>query len=154
MVRLTLFICTLWLSGCASEKYLDEFLEASLPSGLTPTLNKTCIQFMGAAVGLFSLPNGSDKILRQEVQNNTVQGTWSHAPSLGEFAARDAEHRGAGIGATILDGKKCFRDMEETANEILFGNKTGFFFHSENRNVVIMIFDDPKGNGVIFVQAP
>ena len=119
-----------------------------------PTLGETCIKFMGPAVGLFSLPIGSKKIIEQELLEGTVQGSWSRAPSLVEFDRRDNEYLGAGIGATILDGKECLRDIEPGAEEILFSNREGFYFHSKDRRVVIVIFDRPSGNGIIFVQAP
>jgi len=109
---------------------------------------------MGPAVGLFSLPEGSEEIMKQELLKRTVQGSWSRAPSLAEFARRDEDHLGPGVGATILDGKRCLRKIESEAKEVLFGDREGFYFRSDNREVVIVIFDHPSGNGVIFVQAP
>lgn len=154
MIRTTLASCVLLLASCSSESPLKTILETHLPDGLVPTLNETCSTLMGPAVGLFSLSKGPEENIEQVLLKNTVQGRWSRASSLAEFTRRDKEHMGSGIGATILDGKNCLRKIDENAEETLFGATEGFYFRSENREVVIVIFDHPTGNGVIFVQAP
>ena len=154
MICAVIFSSVLLLASCSSESHLKSVLKSYLPDGLVPTFGETCIKFMGPAEGLFSLPEGSEEIMKQELLEGSVQGSWSRAPSLAEFARRDEDHLGPGVGTTILDGEKCLRKIEREAQEILFGDREGFYFRSDNREVVIVIFDHPSGNGVIFVQAP
>ena len=154
MLRAVILSGILLLASCSSESQLKAVLKSYLPDGLLPTLGETCIKFMGPAVGLFSLPEGSEEFINRELLMGTNYGRWARASSLADFVHRDEHHGRSGVGATILDGKKCLRKIESQAHDILFGEREGFYFRSENGQVVIVIFDQPSGNGVIFIQAP
>ena len=154
MLRAAIFSGVLLIASCSSKNQLHSILKSYLPDGLAPTLVETCTRFLGPAVGVFSLPSGSEEIMKQELVKRTVSGSWSRAPSLHEFTRRDVGYPGPGISATILDGKKCLRKIESRADEILFGERGGYYFRSDDREVVIVIFDHPSDRGIVFVQAP
>lgn len=59
-----------------------------------------------------------------------------------------------GIAATLLDGKACLRQITDEADAILFGPKPGSYDASSNEQVVVIVFDDPQAQGVIFMQGP
>ena len=148
----TLIAASLTTGGCSDEARFEETLAEILPSSAQISLIKTCSEFLGASVVLFSdVSLTSD----ESILNHAVDGLWVPSTSLSEFAESDeAIYRGAGVGATILDGKDCLRDITNEADEILFGAKTGLYFRSENREIVAILFDAPKGHGVMFLQAP
>ena len=77
---------------------------------------------------------------------------WSYAPSLGEYVGRDS-YPSLGLAATILDGKACLRELTPDANKILFGDTPGLYRHSQNRRILVILFNDRPHTGVVFVQA-
>jgi hypothetical protein len=109
---------------------------------------------MGPAVGLFTISDTTEDILVEPHLDLQEDVNWSRSDSLLTFTQDDEGFQGSGIGATILDGKKCLQGITENTRSILFGKKSGLYYHSDDRKVVIILFDDPKGHGVIFVQAP
>ena len=140
------------LSGCATELRLEEILYEIFPQSAQVELDSTCFRFLGPAVGIFtvsSLPS------EKSMLDHMADGHWVRSESLLQFAEADyQEYAGSGVGATILDGKKCLRDSSGQAEDILWGNKPGLFFRSNNRKIVAILFDEPKGHGVLFIQAP
>lgn len=148
----TLIAASLAIAGCSNDASLEETLAEILPPSAQISLTETCKKFLGASVALFSdVSLTSD----ESILNHAVDGLWAPSSSLSEFAETDAEkYQGAGVGATILDGKDCLRDITNEAEEILFGAKAGLYFRSENRKIVVIMFDAPKGHGVMFLQAP
>lgn len=148
----TLIATSLAISGCSNESRLKDILARTLPPSAQISMIETCSENLGAAVGLFSdISQASD----ESILNHRVDGLWTRSASLSEFAKSDTErYQGAGVGATILDGKDCLREISNKAEEILFETKTGLYFRSENRKIVVVMFDEPKGHGVIFLQAP
>ena len=138
--------------GCTNTSRLEKILAEILPPNIQVTMTETCAKLLGPAVALFSTvsPPAEKSIL-----DHTSDGLWVRSASLLEFAEADArEYGGAGVGATILDGKECLRDKTDTADEILFGSKDGLYFRSNNRQIVAILFDEPEGHGVLFLQAP
>ncbi len=78
---------------------------------------------------------------------------WSVHESMPDFH-KDRSGAFVGIGATLLDGKECLRSLTENANTILFETMPGTYYASPNEEVIIVLFTEPKGTGVIFVQSP
>ena len=88
-----------------------------------------------------------------EIQD--IDGIWVHGESLSDFADfMDSGRPGPGVGATILDGKNCLREMTDNANDILFGRNPAQYFGSSNRRVVIILPEATPDEGILFVQAP
>lgn len=138
--------------GCSNDAKFEEILARILPPTAQIALTETCSMFLGASIALFS---GVSLLSEKSLLDHAVDGLWVRSSSLLEFAEADAqEYPGSGVGATILDGKECLRDKTDEAEEILFGAKAGLYFRSENREIVAIIFDEPKGHGVVFLQAP
>jgi len=147
-----LLLAFLLIAGCATEVRLKEILAGILPLSPQLSLTETCSKFLGPTVVLFS---NASLTSEEDIINHVVEGLWIRSSSLIEFADVDAQtYRGAGVGATILDGKNCLREITAEAEEILFGSKTGLYYRSENREIVAILFDEPKGHGVMFLQAP
>lgn len=130
---------------------LDDLLAEALPLGAEARISETCTPFMRGAVALLeeiSLPE------EEGHEPRSGEGNWTRSLSLSSFAEADsAQYRGAGVAATLLDGKNCYREISPEADEVLFGERPGWFYRSENREIVIVIFDAPAGEGVMFVQA-
>lgn len=129
-----------------------KILARILPHGSQVTVADTCGEFFGGAVGLFTdvhLPS------EKSLLNHEPDGRWFRSASLLDFVTDDDhKYTGAGVSATILDGKKCLGEKTERAREILFEENPGLYFRSRNRQIVAIIFDEPKGQGVLFLQAP
>lgn len=70
-----------------------------------------------------------------------------------EFVEQRSDRRGADLGATILYGQICLHDLSNAANSRHFDERPGFYYASDDERVVIVLFDQPPGAGVIFVQA-
>ncbi|MEX0348994.1 MAG: hypothetical protein AB3N15_06170 [Paracoccaceae bacterium] len=142
----------LTMLGCSRDARLEETLTEILPPEAQIALVETCSELLGASVALFSvaLPPASKRF-----HDQSVNGLWMRTRSLQEFAQADADgYRGAGVSATILDSKECLRNITDDADTILFGEKAGLYYRSENREIVAIIFDEPSGRGVMFLQAP
>lgn len=152
-IRVWTPVCVLVFCGaCATQNVLSELLQGALPTGAKAHIAETCAPLMQGAVALLnevSLPDEE----RHEPRSGV--GNWKRSLSLSSFVQADSSlHQGVGVAATILDGKDCFREISSEADQVLFGEKSGWYYRSENREVVIVIFDTPAGEGVMFVQAP
>lgn len=143
-------LASLAMTGCSVDEIIEDILSESLPPNTEYELTETCSYFMGPAVALFSVVSMPPE---EDFLNHTPLGAWTRSASLSEYAASDS-YRGVGIGGTVLDGKQCLRDRTEDANDILFGARTGLFYRSEDRRTVAVILDEPRGFGVLFIQAP
>lgn len=147
-----LAVLSITLAGCSSKARLKSILTGIFPSNTQVTLTETCVKILGPAVVLFSVASLPSE---ESILKHTPDGIWTRSISLSEFAKADTkEYKGAGVSATILDGKDCLRDKTDKAEDILFGNMDGLYFRSKNRQVVAILFDDPQGSGVMFLQAP
>ena len=133
-----------FLGGCDSPSRLLELIDGALPPDTGATLTESCTPFMGPFVGLFTLPNGP--LVSPE--------GFQRFPSLSDFVQSDADCLGACLGATVLDGKECLRKLTNRADDILFAPTPGLYRWTNNRKVIVVLFDDPAGEGLIFVQAP
>ncbi|MEM7520777.1 MAG: hypothetical protein AAF307_07040 [Pseudomonadota bacterium] len=143
-----LFLC----AACTTQSMLDDLLTEALPNGAEARIFETCAPFMGGAVALLDEVLLPDEELHEPRDG---EGKWTRSLSLSSFVEADsAQYRVAGVAATLLDGKSCYRKISPKADEVLFGERSGRFYRSENREIIIVIFDAPAGEGVMFVQAP
>jgi len=148
----TILTVSLALGACASQSRLEDILNEIFPAGAQFEVASTCSNFLGSSVGLFSV---SSLPSEKSILDHMVDGHWVRSNSLLQFAeTTDQEYVGAGVSATVLDGKECLLYNSDQAEEILFGNKSGLYFRSKNREIVAILFDDPQGQGVLFLQAP
>lgn len=140
------------LGGCSPDASLKSTLLKILPENTKVELLQTCSRFMGPAVASFSftpLPANDSSI------RNSTDRKWARYSSFAELADADAKlYKGLGVSATLLDGKKCIREIDSNANQILFGSNKGWYYISQNREIVAFLFDNPKGRGLLFIQAP
>lgn len=142
------------LAGCGNhvENEILRLLAEALPESAEPRLQSTCHGFLGLgpAVALFEVPPQDQTGDSFFTQNDA----WVRLQSLPEFVEQHSTVRGPGLGATILDGKECMRELSEDAETILFESSPGLYYSSSDERVVIILFDEPRGNGAIFIQAP
>ena len=145
---------SLGLSGCMPEAIILDHLQSALPPGTSASLAERCSPFMGPSVALFDLSTdrANDALLSEQLRN--MDGLWSQHESMADFHQVRSQARGPGIGATLLDGKSCLRDLTPDADDILFGDRRGYYYASPPEDVVIVLFGAEPQSGVIFVQAP
>jgi hypothetical protein len=152
--RVVALATVFFLAGCGGhvESEILRLLAEALPESAEPRLQSTCHSFLGLgpAVALFEVPLQDQIGALAFTQNDT----WARHQSLPEFVEQHGTSRGPGLGATILDGKECIRKLSEDADTILFEGSPGLYFSSGDERVVIILFDEPRGTGAIFIQAP
>jgi hypothetical protein len=142
----------MFLTGCSNSELVEDHLERILPESANVTINKTCTSSNLGIVALLTVTSFTEDTLTLLPQD---KGKWIRASSLSEFSETDAqEHTGLGVSGTILDGKNCVRKLTDQAETILFGDKAGWYFTSDDREIVIAIFDEPERLGILFIQAP
>jgi len=139
-------------ASCTNPSVLNELLFGALPEGAKASISETCMPLLQGAVAFLdevTLPDTTP------LEASNATGEWVRSLSLASFAEADKiQYRGAGVSATILDGKDCIRELSSDAEQILFEQTSGWYFRSNDREVVIVVFDEPPGKGVMFVQAP
>ena len=144
----TLLLC----ASCTDQTILSEILYDALPEGANAVISEACTPLLQGAVALLdevSLPDETP------LDASNATGEWVRSVSLTNFSEADsATYRGVGVSATILDGKNCLRHLSLDADQILFGERSGWYYRSDNREIVVVLFDEPLGKGVMFVQAP
>lgn len=152
---LALSATALLLAGCTQEDNLKNLLDQTLSAQGEVTITTSCTSFLGLgpSVAIFEV---SPK-LAEEAMGLTGRFSdnpaWSVHKSMPDFH-KDRSRAFVGIGATLLDGKECLRSLTEKANTILFETMPGTYYASANEEVNIVLFAEPRGTGVIFVQAP
>ena len=156
--RVVALIAAFFLAGCGSEieDEIHRILAEALPELAEPQLLSTCYSFMGLGpvVALFDVPMRGRLdalIFDNEIGENAG---WTRHQSLLEFVEQRSVVRGAGLGATILDGKKCLRKLNDNSASILFEERPGSYYSSADERIVVILFDKPQSAGVIFIQAP
>ena len=140
------------LSTCSAEDSLTNYLGEVLPAGTEIEINESCGGTFGLnpAVALFqvAIPN---QLSSPDLTAIAFEGgSWTRQASLQEFANQHGAP--VGIGATILDGKGCLRDLRDDADSLLFEPLPGLYFRSNDQSVIIILPDGEPGRGVLFTQ--
>lgn len=142
----------MFLTGCSNSELAEDHLERFLPETANVAIDKTCTSSNLAIVALLTVTSLQEDALAFLPKD---KGRWTRASSLSEFSETDAqEHTGLGVSDTILDGKNCVRKLTDQADKILFGDKTGWYFTSYDREIILAVFDEPERLGILFIQAP
>lgn len=156
--RVVALVAAFFLAGCGSEieDEIRRILAEALPERAEPQLLSTCYSFLGLGpvVALFDVQMHGrlDALISvDEIGENT---RWTRHQSLLEFVEQRSVVRGAGLGAAILDGKKCLRKLSDNSASILFEERPGSYYSSADERIIVILFDQPQGAGVIFIQAP
>lgn len=138
--------------GCTSEKHLEPIILGAFPKSVAVEIETFCTHIMGPAVAVFSYEGAEPDTIREYQAPN---GSWTHSSSLGRFAEiSDSGRGGLGVGITILDGKKCLREVVENADDILFQPNPGLYYRSDEREIVVILPESTPGEGMLFIQAP
>ncbi|MEO0773219.1 MAG: hypothetical protein AAFZ04_08570 [Pseudomonadota bacterium] len=144
-------VLLLAFAGCQGRSNIEDEIRGFLPQGSTFSTGEICDPLFGPIVAAFSL----EKVpARSQFLNYEGNGAWTVASSLRKFVEMDDYDQPLGMGATILDGKECLRDISDQADQILFGENPGLYYRSDKRRIVAVVFDDPLGTGFVFFQAP
>ncbi len=147
-----ILVSIMFLTGCSNSELIEDHLERILPKSANVTIDKTCTSSNLGIVALLTVTSLQEDALALIPKD---KGKWIRASSLSEFSKTDAqEHTGLGVRGTILDGKICVRELTNQAEPILFGDKTGWYFTSYDREIIIAVFDEPERLGIMFIQAP
>ncbi|AQZ53229.1 hypothetical protein [Martelella mediterranea] len=153
-----LMLSFLAFAGCGRqvEDGLLRILAEALPEGAEPEVLSTCYSFLGLGptVALFRYPvKGVTDAPATSLNPDGSKG-WTWQPSLGDFVEKQSKEPVLGLAMTVLDGKQCLRDMTDDANSILFEEHPGLYYSTNREEVIIILFDGPEREGVIFIQAP
>ena len=152
---LALASASVLLSACSQDDNLLKLLaNASVPRGAA-AITKSCTSFLGLgpAVATFEISPELAKEAASLAGGFSEGSAWSHHDSMPEFV-KERSRKVVGISATLLDGKDCLQGLTPSARAILFEKMPGTYYASPAEDVVIVLFAEPQGSGVIFVQSP
>lgn len=114
----------------------------------------SCSEAWGLAgsIAFFEISSAQPVTLKDVTEQSSIKGHWSRETSLMRFIEKHDPKEVPSMGRTILEGKACLQEESSRADEILFEDNPGLYFGAFDGNVVIVVFDDPRNSGVIFMS--
>lgn len=141
------------LNGCATKDQLERFLNEILNPIWQGEITTACVSALVGNAGFFTFEGGTVGQVAKPYGLN-AEGYWQRSNSLAErVEVWDSDHRGPGAAMTVLDNRECIRDLHPDAERLLFGQAPGVYYVSDNREVIVVLFDGDEKQGMILVQA-
>lgn len=148
----TIAVSAFSLAGCAQENAIELLLVDAFMGFSDVRVTDSCTGFFGLGTAVASFDVSLVSKSQEDLERFLAElPDWSLHDSVEEFVANRSE-TSSGIEATLLDGKDCLERLSPNAEEILLQRSPGAYYASKNGKVVLVLFSEGQGSGVIFLR--